>query len=31
MAAYYEGTITEDELDEMFPVNITWALRTAKK
>jgi len=31
MAAYYEGTITEDELDEMFPVSITWALRTAKK
>ena len=31
MAAYYNGDITEDELDDMFPANITWALRTAKK
>jgi hypothetical protein len=31
MAAYYNGDITEEELDEMFPVSVTWALRTAKK
>jgi hypothetical protein len=31
MAAFYEGKLTEDQLDEMFPVNVTWALRTVKK
>ena len=31
MAAFYEGKITEDELDEMFPASVTWALRTLKK
>jgi hypothetical protein len=31
MAAYYNGDITEDELDEMFPATVTWALRTPKK
>jgi len=31
MAAYYEGKITEEQLDEMFPVTVTWALRTLKK
>lgn len=31
MAAYYEGEITEEQLDEMYPVKITWALFTVKK
>lgn len=31
MAAYYEEKITEEELDEMFPANVVWALRTLKK
>jgi hypothetical protein len=31
MAAYYQDKITEDQLDEMFPVTVTWALRTLKK
>lgn len=31
MAAYYEGKLSEDELDKMFPVTVTWALRTLKK
>jgi len=31
MASYYEDKITEEELDEMFPVVVTWALRTPKK
>jgi hypothetical protein len=31
MAAFYEEKISEAELDEMFPVNVTWALRTLKK
>jgi hypothetical protein len=26
MAAYYEGLITEQEVDEMFPSKITYAL-----
>lgn len=30
MAAFYEDKITEEQLDEMFPVNVTWALRTVK-
>jgi hypothetical protein len=31
MAAYFNGELTEEELDEMFPVDVTWALRTPKK
>lgn len=31
MAAFYEGKISEAELDEMFPVTTTWALRIPKK
>jgi hypothetical protein len=31
MAAFYEEKITEDELDEMFPASVVWALRTLKK
>jgi hypothetical protein len=31
MAAHYEGEISEEEIDEMFPVSIVWALRTPKK
>jgi hypothetical protein len=31
MAAYYEGKLTEEQLDEMFPTTVTWALRTLKK
>ena len=31
MAAYYEEKISEDQLDEMFPANVVWALRTLKK
>jgi hypothetical protein len=30
MAAFYEEKITEDQLDEMFPSTVTWALRTVK-
>jgi glycine/D-amino acid oxidase-like deaminating enzyme len=31
MAAFYEEKITEEQLDTMFPVTVTWALRTLKK
>lgn len=31
MAAFYEDKITEDQLEEMFPLSVTWALRTVKK
>lgn len=31
MAAHYEGELTEEEIDEMFPVSVVWALRTPKK
>lgn len=31
MAAFYEGLISEQQLDEMYPVNVIWALRTVKK
>lgn len=31
MAAFYEGKLTESQLDEMFPTTVTWALRTLKK
>jgi hypothetical protein len=30
MAAFYEEKITEDELDEMYPATVVWALRTLK-
>lgn len=30
MAAYYEGLITEEDIDTMFPSKITWALVMAK-
>jgi acid stress-induced BolA-like protein IbaG/YrbA len=26
MSAYYEGTITEEDIDKMFPAKISWAL-----
>lgn len=31
MAAFYEEKITEDQLEEIYPLSITWALRTVKK
>lgn len=31
MGAFYEGKITESQLEEIFPLQITWALRTVKK
>jgi hypothetical protein len=31
MAAYFENKITEEQLDEMFPTNVVWALRVLKK
>lgn len=31
MATLYEGRITEEELDQMFPVKVVWALMTKKK
>jgi hypothetical protein len=31
MAAFYEDKISEDQLEEMYPLTITWALRTVKK
>lgn len=30
MACLYEGTLTEDEVDEMFPKKITWAFVPSK-
>lgn len=30
MAAHYEGKITEDQIEEMFPLKVVWALRTVK-
>lgn len=30
MAAYYEGRITEEDIDKMFPSKITWALVMSK-
>lgn len=30
MAAYYDGKVTEEQLDSMFPVTIQWALWTKK-
>ena len=31
MSAYYEERITEEQLDEMFPSKVTWALDILKK
>jgi hypothetical protein len=31
MAAHYEGKLTEEEIETMFPAKVVWALRTAKK
>lgn len=31
MAAHYEGKLTEEQIDAMFPVEVIWALRTPKK
>jgi hypothetical protein len=31
MASFYEGKITEEQIDEMFPTTVVWALRTPKK
>lgn len=31
MAAFYEEKITEEQLEEMYPLVVTWALRTVKK
>jgi hypothetical protein len=31
MAAHYEGKLTEEEIEKMFPAKVIWALRTAKK
>ena len=30
MAAYYEGLITEEDIDNMFPAKVTWALVMSK-
>lgn len=30
MAKLYEGDLTENEVDQMFPVKVTWALNTKK-
>lgn len=30
MAAFWDGKITEEQLDDMFPVTTVWALRTVK-
>lgn len=31
MAAFYEEKITEEQLEEIYPLSVTWALRTVKK
>lgn len=31
MAALYEGKLSEDEVDRMYPPIVTWALRAAKR
>ena len=31
MAAFYEGKITDEQLDSIYPLTVTWALRTVKK
>lgn len=31
MAAFYEEKITEEQLEEIFPIQVIWALRTVKK
>jgi len=30
MAAYYEGLVTEEDIDNMFPAKVTWALVMSK-
>lgn len=30
MAAFYEGVITEEDIDKMFPAKVTWALVMSK-
>lgn len=30
MAAYYEGLVTEEDIDKMFPAKVTWALVMSK-
>lgn len=31
MAAYYEGKLTENDLERIYPAKVTWALTTKKK
>jgi hypothetical protein len=31
MAAFYEGKLTEDELERIYPAKVVWALTTKKK
>ena len=31
MSAFYEDKLTEEQLDEMFPTTVQWALNTVKK
>jgi hypothetical protein len=31
MAALYDGTLTEEEVDSMYPSKVVWALMTSKK
>lgn len=31
MAAHYEGELSEEDIDEMFPTTVIWALRIPKK
>ena len=31
MAAYYDGKLTDDDIDTMFPEKVTWALVLEKK
>jgi hypothetical protein len=31
MAAYYEGKLTDEDIDTMFPEKITWAIVLEKK
>jgi hypothetical protein len=30
MAAHYEGELTEEDIDQMFPAKIVWAIKTVK-
>lgn len=31
MKAFYDGRITEDDLEQIYPAKVTWAVRLAKK